>query len=131
MSSKYLYLSVIVFVSALVGCSRDYLDDLGGGYTLARTNKYNHRITKGHTIYVDTNVTEFLLVGRYIFGYRDKPVWTDIDEELVSKNYGFFIFDKKTASLEEGMSEMDFFLRIKQLGIDRNKVFRERFEKTY
>ena len=130
MNFKYKHQLYVFCMVMLVGCSSDTLEQLGNGYNLARTNKYNHSIIKGYAVVVDTNITKYLFDERYIVGCRAKPVWFDVDEKTVSDKYGYFIFDKKSGTLDEGMNEKEFILRVTLLDISQDKTILNSFIET-
>jgi hypothetical protein len=124
------HLLVVIGALLLASCSSDYVEGLGKGYALARTNKYNHSIIKDSAMVVDTNITDYAFNERYIYGYREKPHWFDVDENLVSEKYGYFILDKDTATLVEGLTEKEFVARAELIGISTDDSVIDGFIKT-
>ena len=98
--------ATILLLLIFMGCEVDASKPLGDGYLHAETNRYNTYVVRGHDTVVDTNVTHALAVGDYIVGLRIRPEeFVEFQETEVSDKYGYFLYDKSTKSLVEGMSE--------------------------
>ena len=92
----------------LLGCEVDASKPLGDGYLHAETNLYNTWVVHGGDTVVDSNVTHALSVDDYIVGLRIEPeefVSHSVGE--ISSEYGYFVYDKSTESLIEGLSEAE------------------------
>ena len=90
-------------VSVLCACMGDINEDLGNGYTFRSTNGYNHHIAHNYKVVVDSNVTEYRVVGDYITGKREPSSFPVGDQQFVSSIYGYFVLDMKTGQLSEGV----------------------------
>jgi hypothetical protein len=130
MISSRNYLVAIIGVLLLVSCSGDYVKELGNGYALARTNRYNHSIIKEFVMVVDTNITVYAFNDKYVFGRREKPQLFDVDEKLVSDKYGYFVLDKNTGILVEGLTKEEFIAKAKTIGIAADDSVIGKFKKT-
>jgi hypothetical protein len=97
-------LAIILSAFVLVACQFESGIDLGDGYLYVNTNAYNAYIVKDGSIVVDTNVVKAEIRGDYIVGLRTEPERiVDSPVKDISRNYGYFLYDKKTQSLIEGM----------------------------
>ncbi len=108
---------VHVIQLTVVSCQYEAGTDLGDGYMYARKNSYNAYIVKGHIVVVDTNVVTAAVRGEFIVGRREEPErYVEFSSEEVSRSFGYFVFDKSTGSLIEGLSHEQFVELIKKEG---------------
>ena len=112
---------IIILLSLSASCTTDYEEDLGYGYIFAATNRYNHYIVKDGRMIVDSNILKYGVFDIYAVGYREEPVKFDINSDIISKRYGYFILNLVSVELLEGFSEKEYLQKIKLLGIPEAK----------
>lgn len=92
--------------SLLGACGYDASRELGHGYLHAETDAHNAWIVYEGTIVVDSNVTNAVAMSDYILGLRVKPErLVGHRENEISSDFGYFLLDKKTGSLLQGLTE--------------------------
>ena len=107
--SQFVKLSLQITVCLLLGaCGFDDWKELGDGYVQAETDAYNTWIVLDRETVVDSNVTTAIAIDEYIVGLREKPErFISHDESEISSDYGYFVLDKSTGVLLQGLSETE------------------------
>ena len=117
-------ISLVLFLTA---CGVDASKSLGDGYLHAETDSYNTYVVHEHELIVDTNVTHALAVGDFIVGLRVRPEkFVDSSESDVSSKYGYFVYDKSTGALIEGLVDAE----IKRIFSDNGWDYSDLLEAT-
>ena len=97
---------VFVFIVIVcVGCSSEKPLELVNEYYFVRTNAYNTYIIKNDRPIVDSYVSDIEIFGIYIIGIRTKSEMLDLPNDMISRNYGYFILNSNSGELVEGLSE--------------------------
>ncbi|NOX69642.1 MAG: hypothetical protein GXP15_10680 [Gammaproteobacteria bacterium] len=100
--------STVAVVAFLVSCGYETGQPLGDGYHHLNTDAWNTWVVRGAEIIVDSNVTNALAIGEYILGLRVRPErFVGLPEGEISDEYGYFVFDKSTGVLVQGLSEFE------------------------
>lgn len=105
---KINFIPILITIFFILGCEKEVPEDLGDGYTFFTTNPSNHYINKNRKAIVHTNIIEYKVIGKFIVGFREPTKFHEVPESLISKNYGYFVLDKKTGNLREGLSKSEF-----------------------
>jgi hypothetical protein len=107
---------MLAMLAVLTGCSGGD-EQLGDGYMFVKTDSHNHYIVKGPSSTVDSNVAEYQVTENFVLGLRTKPERPEVGKYRVSNAYGYFVLDKRTGDLEEGLSREQLVLRAAELKI--------------
>ena len=109
----------------LGACGFDTNRELGGGYLHAQTDAHNAWIIHHRETVVDSNVTNALAVSEYILGLRVKPErFVGYRENEISGDYGYFLLDKNTGSLLQGLSLAEMEKVFSENGWDFDELVR-------
>jgi len=130
MKQNILLFLILIFI---FGCSGDYSKNLGGGYTLERTNSccifiFNKNIQPervGNTMLYDNRVVKPLIKKLYIdkekiVGYKVSNqccYLTEYETRNQIKN-GYFILYKKSGYIRDGLDEK----KLMELNVSINKM---------
>ena len=127
---KILLFLIFIFI---FGCNGDYSKNLGGGYTLERTNaccififnKNVQPVTIGNTTVHDTQVVKPLVKKIYIdkekiVGYKvnNQCCYLDEYEKRNQTKNGYFVLYKKSGYIRDGLDEK----KLMELNISINKM---------
>nr|CAA6814352.1 MAG: Unknown protein [uncultured Thiotrichaceae bacterium] len=107
----------------MAGCLGDYKNDMGNGYTFARTNTDNHSIiNEGQSIIVTTNITRYVFNGDWIIGYRKFS--KNSDDPSSKQPEGYFVLKTSNGGLSLGIDENDMkaFILDKELNSQKFQI---------
>jgi len=96
------------FLIYKVYLNMDYEKNLSLGYSLVRTNAFNHSIIKNDVFIIESNVVRLFCNDSLIIGYRQKSQFPDyIPDDVQSfreKSFGLFLIAKDGA-VKDGLTE--------------------------
>ena len=111
--------AVILVLFVMLSACKEQSLDVGDGYKYVQLDGRNWTIAnKDNIMIVDPNVTKCKAIGALIVGYRND---SGIDERL-SKKYGFFVFDKRSGVLVEGLDKGGFESALQAHGVPANSL---------
>jgi len=131
---------IIFFIILIIsnGCNGDYDKDLGANYRLLKTNAccifiFNEEIeaTKvGHMTYYDTSVIKPMVKkiwhnNEIIIGYKEKNECCFLAEYEKENPNGYFIINKRTQNITDGLDKKTFLSALKKYHITINDIMFE------
>ena len=113
----------IVVCMFLAACGHESGKELGDGFLHVDTDAWNTWVIHDRQVAVDSNVTHALSVGDYIVGLRVKPErFVSHSENEISDEYGYFLLDKSTGVLIQGLTDTEMRQIFMKNGWDYSKL---------